>query len=37
MEDARERCEEAAFTGGELVMVQWVEDGLDHNLRCRDH
>jgi hypothetical protein len=36
MEDARERCDEAAFTGGELVMVQWVEDGLDHNLRCRD-
>lgn len=33
--DATERCEsEPAFTGGELRMVQWVEDGLDHNLRC---
>jgi hypothetical protein len=36
-EDALERCEdEPAFTGGELRMVQWVEDGLDHNLRCSD-
>ena len=34
-EDARRRCEaEPAFTGGELRMVQWVEQGLDHNLRC---
>jgi len=37
IEDARRRCrEEAAFTGGELRMVQWVQDGLDHNLRCTD-
>jgi hypothetical protein len=36
-EDARQRCEdEPAFTGGELRMVQWVEQGLDHNLRCSD-
>lgn len=35
LEDALERCsEEPAFTGGELRMVQWVEDGLDHNVRC---
>jgi hypothetical protein len=34
-EDARRRCaDEPAFTGGELRMVQWVEDRLDHNLRC---
>jgi len=33
--DARARCEEdEAFTGGRLHMVQWVEDGLDHNVRC---
>jgi hypothetical protein len=33
--DARRRCdEEEAFTGGDLRMVQWVEDRLDHNLRC---
>jgi hypothetical protein len=33
--DARERClDEDGFTGGELRMVQWIEDGLDHNLRC---
>jgi hypothetical protein len=33
--DAATRCtEEEAFTGGELRMVQWVEAGLDHNLRC---
>jgi hypothetical protein len=37
MDEARARCEEAtAFTGGELLMVQWVEDGIDHNLRCSD-
>jgi hypothetical protein len=37
IDDARDRCEgEDAFTGGELRMVQWVEDGLDHNLRCPD-
>ena len=36
-EDAERRCdEERAFTGGELVMVQWVEDRLDHNVRCAD-
>ena len=35
LEDARRRCEtDEAFTGGELVMVQWLEDGLDHDLRC---
>ena len=35
LEDALRRCEtERAFTGGELAMVQWVEDGLDHNVRC---
>jgi hypothetical protein len=35
--DARRRCaDESAFTGGELRMVQWVEDRLDHNLRCED-
>ena len=34
-EDARRRCEtEEAFTGGELAMVQWLEDGLDHDIRC---
>jgi hypothetical protein len=32
--DARERCDEPSFTGGELRMVQWVQDGLDHNIRC---
>lgn len=36
-QDAQRRCEEEpAFTGGELRMVQWVENGLDHNLRCTD-
>ena len=35
--DAGRRCaEERAFTGGELAMVQWVEDDLDHNIRCSD-
>ncbi len=35
--DAERRCaEEPAFTGGQLAMVQWVEDGLDHNIRCAD-
>jgi hypothetical protein len=34
-DDAERRCErERAFTGGELAMVQWVEDGLDRNVRC---
>ena len=33
--DAAVRCADAdAFTGGELRMVQWVQDGIDHNLRC---
>ncbi len=33
--DAERRCVgEEAFTGGELAMVQWVEDDLDHNIRC---
>ena len=37
IDDARDRCERAgAFTGGELRMVQWVENGLDHNVRCPD-
>jgi hypothetical protein len=31
---AEVRCDGRAFTGGELRMVQWVEDGLDNNLRC---
>jgi hypothetical protein len=35
LDDARARCvTDEAFTGGELVMVQWVENGLDRNLRC---
>jgi len=33
--DALSRCtSEEAFTGGELRMVQWVENGLDHNVAC---
>jgi hypothetical protein len=33
--DALRRCsEEPAFTGGELRMVQWVEGGIDANIRC---
>lgn len=33
---AEELCERpTGFTGGELQMAQWVEDGLDHNLRCQ--
>jgi hypothetical protein len=31
---AADRCADDAFTGGELRMVQWVENGLDRNLRC---
>ena len=32
---AESMCESAsAFTGGELRMIQWVEDGLDRNVRC---
>lgn len=33
--DARRRCAaEPSFTGGPLRMVQWVQDGLDRNIRC---
>ena len=32
--DAQERCDETAFTGGELRMVQWVENDLDVNIVC---
>ena len=32
--DAEDRCDEDAFTGGELRMVQWVENDLDLNYRC---
>lgn len=33
--DAERRCvEEEAFTGGEVAMVQWVENDLDFNVRC---
>jgi hypothetical protein len=32
--DARGRCDDEAFTGGTLRMVQWVEDGVDANVRC---
>ena len=31
---AEARCDGEGFTGGELRMVQWVEDGLDRNIRC---
>ena len=34
LEDARDRCGDTGFTGGELRMVQWVEDNLDANYRC---
>ena len=33
-DDARDRCDEPAFTGGELRMVQWIEDGFDANYLC---
>ena len=33
-EEAAERCEHDAFTGGSLSLVQWIEDGIDRNLRC---
>jgi hypothetical protein len=33
-EEAAERCEHDAFTGGSLRFVQWIEDGIDRNLRC---
>jgi hypothetical protein len=32
--DAEDRCDGDGFTGGELRMVQWVEDGIDRNIRC---
>jgi hypothetical protein len=32
--DALARCEDESFTGGELRMVQWVENDLDHNVVC---
>lgn len=33
--DALARCaSETAFTGGELVMVQWIEGGFDRNVAC---
>jgi hypothetical protein len=31
---AEDRCDGEGFTGGELRMVQWVENGLDRNVRC---
>lgn len=31
---ARDRCDNDAFTGGELRMVQWVEKGIDSNIVC---
>ena len=35
LDDARRRCDDDnAFTGGELAMVQWVENDLDVNHRC---
>jgi hypothetical protein len=35
LDDALRRCDsEPAFTGGELQMVQWIEDGFDFNVRC---
>jgi hypothetical protein len=33
-EEAAERCDHDAFTGGTLRFVQWIEDGIDRNLRC---
>ncbi len=33
-EEALPRCQEASFTGGELVYVQFVKDGLDQNIAC---
>jgi len=32
--DAQERCSDDSFTGGELRMVQWIENGLDNNFPC---
>jgi hypothetical protein len=34
LDDAKERCTHPSFTGGELRMVQWIEKGIDRNLRC---
>ncbi|HEX7197378.1 MAG TPA: hypothetical protein VF364_11170 [Candidatus Limnocylindria bacterium] len=33
-QDAMDRCDDESFTGGELSMVQWVENGIDANIRC---
>ena len=33
-DDAIGRCDDPAFTGGELRMVQWIENGFDANHRC---
>ena len=33
-QEALEMCNDEGLTGGELRMVQWVERGLDHNVRC---
>ena len=32
--DAKDRCDDESFTGGELRLVQWVEGGFDVNYRC---
>lgn len=32
--EAEDRCAGRSFTGGELRLVQWVEDGIDTNVRC---
>jgi hypothetical protein len=35
LQDAEWRCaSEEALTGGELRMVQWIQDGFDANIRC---
>jgi hypothetical protein len=31
---ARDRCDGEGFTGGELRMQQWVQNGIDTNYRC---
>ena len=37
LDDARARCvTDSAFTGGALAMMQWVENGLDRNIRCTE-
>ena len=32
--EADEWCAADSFTGGEIRIVQWIENGLDHNYRC---